>query len=156
MSEKNELKIELIERKPQHVLSIRTRTAFEKLSDLIGECYMRIMKYLEEIGEKPSDAPFTAYYNLDMNDLDVEMGFPVEKVIPEKDGMKSSEVPAGRYAVCMHKGPYASMEKTYNEMFKWIEDNKMERQGVYYEYYFNAPGEVPEEELLTRIEMPLK
>ena len=29
-------------------------------------------------------------------------------------------------------------------------------KGVYYEYYYNSPDEVPESELLTRIVMPVK
>ena len=67
--------IELHELNSQPVLSIRKRTTIEELSKLIGESYGKIVSYLKEINEEPADAPFTAYFNLDMNDLDVEMGF---------------------------------------------------------------------------------
>ena len=30
------------------------------------------------------------------------------------------------------------------------------KTGVYYEYYFNSPTEVPESELITRIAIPVK
>ncbi|MCX7710404.1 MAG: GyrI-like domain-containing protein [Clostridia bacterium] len=149
-------KIEMTEKKAQPVLSIRTRTAFENLPNTIGESYTKIMQYLTEIGEEPADAPFTAYYNMDMKDLDVELGFPVQKVLSEKDEIQLREVPAGKYVSCIYKGPYAGMEQPYNKMFKWISDNGYEQKGVYYEYYYNSPQDVPESELLTKIEIPLK
>ncbi|MFA4884750.1 MAG: GyrI-like domain-containing protein [Desulfotomaculaceae bacterium] len=103
-----------------------------------------------------ADAPFTAYYNLDMQDLDVEMGFPVMKPLPGNGEIISGEIPRGKYVSCMYKGAYSQMERPYNEMFKWIEENGYEQKGVYYEYYYNSPHDVPESELLTRISMLLK
>lgn len=149
-------KMELSEQRAQPVLSIRKRTTAQALSDVIGACYMKILDYMNELGEKPADAPFTAYYNLDMQDLDVEMGFPVSKSWPEKGEIKAGEIPAGKVVSCVYKGAYAGMEQPYNEMFKWIADNGYEQTGTYYEYYYNSPADVPENELLTKIVMPLK
>ncbi|MDO9535730.1 MAG: GyrI-like domain-containing protein [Bacillota bacterium] len=41
-------------------------------------------------------------------------------------------------------------------MFQWIAENGYEQTGVYYEFYYNSPEEVPESELLTKIVMPVK
>lgn len=150
------LKIEFNEQNAQPVLFIRTRTAIENLPNAIGESYGKIMQYLAELGEPPADAPYTAYYNLDMQDLDVEMGFPVAKLMSEKGDIKSGEIPQGKYVSAMYKGAYSQMEQPYNEMFKWMEENGYEQKGVYYEFYFNSPNDVPESELLTKIAIPVK
>ena len=150
------VKIELTEQKVQPVLSIRTRTTMEELPDLIGRSYYKIMDYLKELGEEAVGAPFTAYYNLDMQDLDVEMGFPVAKPLPGKGEILSGEIPGGKVVSSMHKGPYKEMKKPYTEMAKWISENGYEPTGVAYEYYYNSPEDVPESELLTRIVMPVK
>ena len=150
------LKIELIEQKAQPVLSIRTRTAVEKLPDLIGPGYMKIMEYLQELGEEPAGVPYTAYYNHDMEDLDVEIGFPVGKKLPGKGEIKAGEIPAGKMVAAMYRGPYSEMNQPYDEMAEWIAERGYEPTGVAYEYYFNSPAEVPERELLTRIVMPVK
>lgn len=149
-------KIEVIDQKAQPVLYIRTRTTQGDFPKIIGEAYHKIFKYLKEINEDPVDAPYTAYYNLDMNNLDVEMGFPVGRPLLGKNDIKSGEIPRGRYVTCLYKGPYSQMEQSYNEIFRWIEDNGYEKTGVYYEYYFNSPVEVPESELITRIAIPVK
>jgi effector-binding domain-containing protein len=148
--------IELIEQKAQPVLFIRKRAAVEDLPQIIGQAYGAIMQYMAELGEIPTEAPYTAYYNLDMQDLDVEMGFPVAKPLPPRGDIKYGEIPQGRYVQCMYKGPYQQMETPYNELAEWIEKNGYESKGVAYEYYYNAPGEVPESELLTKIVIALK
>jgi len=128
----------------------------ENLPQVIGQAYGEIMQYMAELGEPPSDVPFTAYYNLDMQDLDLEIGFPVAKSLPAKGEIKSNEIPQGKYVSCMYKGAYSQMEEPYNEMFKWIEEKGYEQKGVYYEFYYNSPNEAPESELLTKIVMALK
>ncbi|MDD4767791.1 MAG: GyrI-like domain-containing protein, partial [Desulfotomaculaceae bacterium] len=144
------------EQEAQPVLFIRARTALEGLPLLIGESYRKIAEYLAELGRQPANAPYTAYYNLDMQDLDVEMGFPVAGPLPGKGEVKAGEVPAGRYVSCMFKGPYNQMEPVYNEMNKWMQENNLEPTGIAYEYYYNGPQDVPESELLTRISLPVK
>lgn len=148
--------IKLNEQKPQPVLSIRKRTTIEELPKLIGESYKQIMEYLDELNEQPVDAPFTAYYNLDMNNLDVEMGFPISNQLPEKGEISYREIPSERVVTAMYRGSYSGMEHTYEEIFKWMEEDDVKPTGVYYEYYYNSPDEVPEEELLTKIVIPVK
>jgi len=71
------MEVEFKEQKSQPVLSIRTKTTLADLPKIIGDNYHKIAEYLEEMEEQPVDVPFTAYYNMDMQNLDVEMGFPV-------------------------------------------------------------------------------
>lgn len=150
------LDIKLVELGVQPVLSIRARAPFDELPLLIGESHRKIAQYLEELGEKPAGPPYTAYYNLDMLDLDVEIGFPVAKPLPGKDDIKPGAVPGGSYVSFMYKGQYGMMEKIYMEIFRWMEEKGLEPAGVYYESYYNAPNEVADSELLTRISIPVK
>jgi len=151
-----EYKIEFLEKPAQPVLTIRTRTKVENLPSAIGEAYGNIMQYLGELGEYPSDAPFVAYYNLDMTDLDVEIGFPVSKPIPGRDRVDQSEIPGGKQVSCHYTGPYAECGPAYEAMTKWVQDNGYEAVGTAYEFYLNDPAEVPAEKLETRIMFPLK
>ncbi|HWR62238.1 MAG TPA: GyrI-like domain-containing protein [Clostridia bacterium] len=148
--------IELKEKNAQPVLAIRKITSVGELPREIGLAYGAIMQYLGELGEQPAEAPYTAYYNLDMEHLDVEMGFPVSKQLAGKGDIKVSELPAGKYSECMYKGPYAEMAPVYEAMNGWIAEKGFEATGVAYEVYYNSPEEVAESELLTRIMFPLK
>ena len=151
-----EYQCELLEQSAQSVLSIRTRTAVGNLPQVLGKAYGAIMQYLSEIGQYPTDAPFTAYYNMDMQDLDVEIGFPVAAKLPGKDNIQPSEIPAGKQASCLHIGPYSQVEPAYDALMQWAKENGHTPTGVAYEFYLNDPGETPENELQTRIMFPLK
>ncbi|WP_407355297.1 GyrI-like domain-containing protein [Methanolobus sp. WCC5] len=148
--------IEIKEEQAQPILSIRTRAAVRDLPVVIGESYEKIMQYMYRIGQEPAGAPFVAYYNMDMEDLDLEIGFPVAMPLQGSDEIGSSQIPAGKYVSMTYKGPYTGMEQPYGEMAKWIEDNGYKPKGISYEYYYNSPMEVPESELLTRIVMPVE
>lgn len=150
-------KIELKEKPLQHTLVIRRRAAVGDLPKIIGECYMKIGKYLGELGESPTGAPFVAYHNMDMENLDLELGFPVGKPLPGKDDIAAGQIPAGPFVTALYKGPYSKMEELYNEMMKWMADNGYEMAGAAFEYYLNSPAEVKDEsEYLTIVELTVR
>ncbi len=147
--------IEIIETTEQPVLSIKTVTSVDKLPIIIGESYHKIGGYLGELGQAPVDVPFVAYYNMDMENLQVELGFPVAEGLHGKDNIEKSSIPAGKKVTCIHKGPYSEMNKTYDMISKYLMENDLQPIGIVYEYYYNSPEDVPESELLTRIVFPL-
>lgn len=146
--------IELLRKREQPTLSIRTRAKVEDLPMLIGEGYCRMAEYLKELGELLSDVPYVAYHNMDMQNLDVKIGFPVSKVLPGKGEIQSGSIPESNVVFCMYRGAYREMASTYGEMAGWIEKNGLTPTGTAYEYYYNGP-EYPESELLTMIVMPV-
>lgn len=147
--------ITLLKVNEQPTLVIRTTTRVENLPFVIGDSYHRIAEYLKELGELCADVPFVAYHNMDMQNLDVEIGFPVAKVLPEKGDIKPGVIPAGKLVFCMYRGAYGSMAPVYGEMAKWISESGHRPTGTCYEYYYNGPN-VPDSELLTKIVMPLE
>jgi effector-binding domain-containing protein len=148
--------ITLNDQKAQDVLYIRKHVGMDKLPQTIGESYGAIMRYLNELGAQASGEPYTAYHNLNMQDMDVEMGFPVSKPMPPQGEIKSGRIAASRVVSALYVGPYSGLEIVYNEIFKWIAEKGLKLKDVYYEYYYNSPQEVPEKELLTKVVMPVE
>lgn len=142
--------IEIREFPAQSVISKRTRTAVGGLPELMGKVYGMIAAHLTATGQFPAGPPFAAYYNMDMDDLDVELGFPVTSQLAGTDELQPCEIPGGRYAVCTHVGPYETLAPAYQAMSAWIEENG-HTSGVAYEYYLNDPQGTPPEALQTEI-----
>jgi effector-binding domain-containing protein len=151
-----ESKIELKKVEAKPVLSVRLETTIDELPSLINESYRRIAEYLAELGEAPADAPFAAYYRLDTQSIDIELGVRVSKNLPGKDDIKSGETVPGDAVIYIHEGPYTDLKPVYQELFDWIEENGCKPKGLYYEYYFNSPGDVAEKNLSTRIVIPVE
>lgn len=147
--------IDLFKTADQPALTIRIRTSVDKLPMVIGQGFGQLAAHLGTLGEHLAGLPFVAYHNMDMADLDVELGFPVAGMLPEDGDIKYAPVPGGLIISCMYLGPYCDMRPVYDEMAAWIASNGYIASGTAYEHYLNGPG-TPEEQLLTQIVMPLK
>ena len=147
---------EIKEQSTQPTLSVRTRTSVQDIPQLLGRVYTSIAQYLGELGEQPSGPPFAAYYNMDMQNLDIEVGFPVSKKYPGKDDIRASEIPKGKVATCLYTGLYSEMEPVYAELAKFVVDKGYESTGIVYEMYLDDPQNTPPEKLRTQIMYLLK
>lgn len=147
--------VKLVEVDEQPVACVRARSSQPGLPNVIGLAYHEIMEYLTAQGVQPVYAPYTAYYNMDMKDLDVEMGFHIAATVEGKGRIHFRTMPAGWQIEVMYKGPYSGLIEPYNALQGWLDDNRYERCGPAFEYYFTGP-EVPENEHITKIVIPVR
>ncbi len=150
-----EYKCELVEQPAQPIVSIRTRTPVGDMPQVLGNAFGLLMGYFGQQNEYPAGAPFVAYYNMDMQDLDIAIGFPVVRPLPDVGEVHGGEIPAGKAAVCLHEGSYQLIGAAYEALSAWMAEKGYTPTGLVYEYYLNDPEETPEDELLTRIVFPL-
>ena len=139
----------------QPTLSMRVTTAVQDLPQAMGNVYQAVALYLQELGEAPAGAPFSIYYNMDMEALDVEIGYPVAKALPGKGEINASEMPGGKIATCIYTGPYSDMAPAYDALTQWVQEHGYTPTGVTYEIYLNDPMETAPEGLQTQIVFPL-
>ena len=140
----------------QPVLSIRARCAVQELPRLLGVSFGAIAHHLGGLGENPAGAPFVAYYNMDMQDLDVEIGFPVSRSLSEQGNIQSNQIFGEKVATCLYVGPYSEVGPAYDALTQFVKDKGVEPTGVAYEFYLNDPQTVQPSELQTQIYFPLK
>ncbi len=136
-------------------LSVRTRAAVQDLPQIFGQTYGALMQYMNEMGAQPAGMPFAAYYNMDMQNLDIEIGFPVTSPLPDRGEIKSSALPAGKYAATIHTGPYDTVGPAYEALTEFVKESGYEPTGIAYEFYFSGP-ETPPEQIQTQIVFSLK
>lgn len=146
---------ELQELEPCPSLSIRIRTVVSSLQEVLDDGYASIVRFLEARGKEPQGPPFALYYNMGMDDLEVEFGFPVEEGIEGEDEIRSGTTPSGRAVSTLYIGPYEEAEPAYTAMMKWAADNGFALSGVSYEVYLSDPSTTPPEYLRTRIHLLL-
>lgn len=147
---------EVSEPAAQSALAIRTRTPVANIGQVMGQALGAVYQYIMETGAKPGSCAFSAYYNMDMNDLDVDIGFVLAEPAIGRGEVHAVEIPGGKQVSCMYKGPYDQMEPAYAAMNEWMTANNYIPTGVAYEFYYNDPSMVPPSELLTKIMFPVK
>ena len=87
--------------------------------------------------------PYAAFYNMDMRDLDVEIGMPVSRELPGRGAIQSGHIPGGKAASGINTGPYRDMEPTYEALAQWMAERGLEPTGVAYEFYIDDPAQIP-------------
>jgi effector-binding domain-containing protein len=147
---------QIIETESQPVLSVKTATSIGEMPKLVGSIYGSIVNYIIEKGEEPVGPEFTAYYNMDMENLIVEIGFPLQSEIEGQGDIELRYIPGGKKATGFYKGAYDKIGPVYEKLAAWLSQKGFESSGVAYEYYYNSPQDVSESELLTKIEILLK
>ncbi|HEY9089920.1 MAG TPA: GyrI-like domain-containing protein [Anaerolineaceae bacterium] len=146
---------ELKDRPETPTICIRTRTGVENLANVVGPAFGALGGYLAQSGAQPVGAPYIAYFNMDMQDLELEIGFPLAAPVAGQGVFEPGRLPAGQYAVTLHRGPYTNLGDAYEALNGFLGALERQPTGVVYEVYHNAPDEVAPEELLTEIQFPL-
>ena len=141
----------IIERKETPTLSVRCRTPVAELPNTMGRIYGEIAAHMGKSG-----IPFAMYYNMDMNDLDVEIGFPLAVPAAGAGRVAAGKLPGGSFATAKHTGPYAAIEETYNALTAFVKGKGVQPETFMFEEYPNSPEDTPPEKLETAIYFPLK
>ena len=148
--------MEIRETKDQKTLAIRQFTPVEKLSEAMGASYGEIALYMQANGVNFAGPPYCRYYNMDMSNLDVEIGFPVQGETEGTGNIKRCTIPGGPAATTIHTGPYADIGTTYEKLTAFVKEKDLQTQSYCYEFYLNDPGETKPEDLKTEIFFPIK
>jgi effector-binding domain-containing protein len=155
-----EQKIELFEQPELITVAVREKATAEALPEVIGRTYTRLYEHIMRNGAEVTYAPYVAYLNpgRGMTDgvWDMEIGFPVSKPLAGEGGIYAGKVPASTAVTAMHKGSYSTLDETYTPVYRFIAENGYEPAGTHYDFYMNDPDTVAEEELLTKVVIPVK
>lgn len=147
---------ELVDLHAQPTLVVRTRSSVEKLPEVLGPAWGAVMACAGKVGAQPTDPPFVAYHNADLQDLDVEIGMIFAEVLPGEGDVHPHAIPASRAVACVHVGPYAELHAAYRALEAWMAEHGFRAGGASYEFYLNDPGGTAEAELRTRVVRPVR
>lgn len=143
--------IEMKDRPAQRTLAIRTHSPVQDLPVVIPQTMQKIGDYLAQTKQSTNDIPFVGYYNMDMQNLDVEIGFLSSGNASGQGSIQTGTIPAGKAATVMHIGSYATIGNAHEFLHKWMEANGYQSVNGYYEIYLNDPADTPEDQLKTEI-----
>lgn len=90
-------------------------------------------------------------------DADIEVAVPITgSVSLDGTAVEVVNLPGGRFLSVLHTGPYPGVGKAYERLFSYMNEHRLVPAGPSRELYLNDPAEVPEEELLTEVQSPVK
>ena len=122
-----------------HALVMRRRITRDEIAAALAESLPTVFGYAQQHGLAITGPPFARYPEVGMGSLVIEGGITVAEPPSTAlgDGIEALAIPAGRAVVTIHRGPYDSLSESYQEIEKWMRDQRTVRGG-------SAMGDVPD------------
>lgn len=152
---KSEVKVEEVTSK--NMLSIRKKFLWKDASKEMGAMYGAILKFIGENKLKQQGAPISLAHAWDDKGGDSECAIYVAEESKGNDKIKSSKSYAGKVAVITHTGPYSGSSASWGKLYKYIQENNLEKNGTPWEEYVTDPMvEKDENKYITKLYQPIK
>ena len=74
----------------------------------------------------------------------------------ETKEMEIKTTPPQLVAYTVHKGPYSHLGEVFMRVAKWARENGYEIAGPPRTIYYSEAGSVPDEELITEVQIPIR
>lgn len=148
-------KIKVKELPERKFLSIRkTIDFFKEYSDFVGNSINQIERLLEVNEAFPCSGPIVCFHTIDLESLDVEIGFEVAKPFLSEGEIRFSILPTQVVVTAIDQGPYEQQDPTLEEIMNWISKHNFEAIGGIHYQYLNE--EEVENNCLTEMSVPVK
>jgi AraC family transcriptional regulator len=166
MSDPRVIDARLVELSPQQTAAVRVRRPMSSVDvgALMDDAMSRLGATLGQAGATPAGPPYARYYAWGGDLADVEIGFPLSHGIdglpaltdsPEGE-VGASELPGGRAAQIVHRGPYPTLGEAYSSLHDWIHAQGYDEGDGPWESYIDNPEEVADiAQLRTEITWPV-
>jgi len=139
-------------RKKQHYVAIRMAMPIP-FGKYLQPAWDEVYDWMKSKDIKPSGPAIIRYLTTDMSkELDIDVGFTVDKAVKGNKRITADFLPAGRYATLIYTGPYKGngIFKATVALLDWAKENKIKwnvtkKKGVEWwngrtEFYFSNPS----------------
>ena len=138
-----------------NVLSIRkTINFFREYSDFMENAARNILALIEEKKTLPSSGPIVCFHNIELETLDVEVGYEIALPVEPRGDVTAHILPSRIIATTIDRGPYEKQDATLDELMKWISENSFVANGGIYYHYLNDEKQ-SQNEYLTEMYIPV-
>ena len=124
-----EYEVKIRDYKPQRTASIRVKTTLPQVTSKVTQLLVEIHDFLESAGIEATGSGFAVYYDVGAFLVDVEVGYPVDAEIEGNDRVHPGELPGGKAAVALHKGPHVEMPAAHRAVHGWMGERGIESTG---------------------------
>ena len=132
----------------------------KSVSDALGAANQKILDYAAKHGLELGGAPLAITISHDAAKWTFDAALPLSTAPPslpaEEGGVKVGKTFSGKVVKLTHKGPYTSINDTYDRIHAYTKANNLKEGSLSWEEYVNDPGETAEEDLLTNVYVVLK
>ncbi len=148
--------MKIIQKEEQPTMAVKGITTMQEIPAFLAKAYGEIAEYAENQNIQFTGAPYAMYFNMDMDNLEIEAGFPVSGSFKNGGNVNSGYLPGGKMLIETHKGTYANLSETYDKISEYAKTKGIVFETAMYEQYMNSPEDTKPEDLITEIYFYIK
>jgi len=127
------------------------------ISAQMTKSFTQLMGALTKAKVQLAGHPFSMYPAYSEESMDMVCALPIPAGTKLFSKYKVESVQAGKAVKAIHKGDYANLETTHNEVLSYIKSKNLEINGVPWESYVTDPFEVKDTtQWITEVYYPVK
>jgi effector-binding domain-containing protein len=136
--------IHITEQAEVHTAGVRRTVPMNELRGFFSAAFATTMQAVAAQGGHPIGPPFAKYYGMPGDVIDVEAGFPIDRVIAPSGEVAGGMLPAGRTVEATHVGPYETLADSYAEVEEFIGAHHLVPGAYMWESYLSDPQAEPD------------
>lgn len=139
------------------VAGIRRTVPMAELPSAFDAAFHQVADTVAAAGAQLVAPPYGRYRGMPTETVDVEMGFPVDRVFTASGDVLVETIPERRAVETVHVGSYDAMPATYGAVFAWIGEHGLVPADEMWEIYETDPSANPDQGTWrTRILVPVR
>ena len=129
-----------LERPAQRTAVVHITCPRSEIRKVMGPGYSELMSTLASQAVAPTGRWFTHHLQTNAETFDFEIGVQVAVEVSPSGRVTPSEMPAGRFARVIYRGPYEGLPAAWGEFDLWIRANGFKADVSLWEFYVTDPA----------------
>jgi effector-binding domain-containing protein len=158
-----DLEIEVVDVNAQPLILVSSASSWdvEEIGKAFSAAKKEVLRFIESRELEPVGPPVAITTSMNEQEWRFDVGIPV--AAPPEDGqlepesvVKVGETPRGRVVRTTSVGPYGNLSSEWEKTRAWAVVHGLEEAGLGWEEYVSDPASSPEDQLITRLFLPVE
>lgn len=139
MTSPSDTQPEIVEVERVTAAVVREVVEMSAIADFFDQAFGQILGTLVAEGAEATGPAFALYHGAPTDTADLEVGFPVDRVIGTVEPVEPGSTPPGRVARLIHVGPYDTLGQSWGRLGAWIAEQGETPAVDLWEVYLTEP-----------------
>lgn len=123
----------------RHTAAVRVQSPPAQIADAFRSVLPEVVDSLTRQGVSAAGPPFARFFDYSDELADFEAGFPVAAPVAPEGRVAAGELPGGRVARTVHRGPYDDLQRAHDALGDWVLAHDHDPAGPVWEVYVTGP-----------------
>lgn len=142
---------------PQRTAAVRVTAPPARIGEAFRGALPEVIDSLSRQRASTAGPPFARFFDYGDEQADFEVGIPVSAPVAAEGRVEPGELPGGRVARVVHRGPYEDLQRAHDAIGDWVLAHDHDPAGPVWEVYLTGPQQTEDPERWeTEVVWPLR